>query len=139
VGERPVASGQAREIGLAGPAIAGRAAAAGLANLIEADFRVTVTLIGMTDGAEQQRHSSDRRLFGGNKKVTIDPKSQFIEHIYSVTNPIKPHEAEAISAILGFKYGQHLWRVRKKSLLLWMPSRIVGPGLLPVIASAAHS
>ena len=45
--------------------------------------------------------------------VQVDDRNRFIEHIYSITNPIKPHEAEVISSVLGHKFGQHAWRFRK--------------------------
>lgn len=40
-------------------------------------------------------------------------KAKFVEYIYSITNPVRAHEAAIISSILGFKMGQHLWRFRK--------------------------
>lgn len=45
--------------------------------------------------------------------LTEADKLRLVEYVYANTNPVRAHEAGIISSILGHKFGQHVWRVRK--------------------------
>lgn len=46
-------------------------------------------------------------------ELNAKQKKKYLNQVYKLTNPIKPHEAEIISSILRIHTGEHFWRFQK--------------------------